>query len=245
MANVVPITKPKKDIDKGISYRPISLLSVIAKALDIEITQPQFKTGVPQGGVLSPTLLNIYTADIPPPRAPVQVMAYAYDIPITYTHISTSAANKYMQSYLHKVFAWTKQNNLTLNPDKTTCTLFTTDPAEYKSTLDLKINNTAIPMATHPNVLGLTLDPKLTYSTHIHNISLQAHTPLEMIKPLTGWGKQKETLMATYKAVMRPTLKYVSFIWSNLASSTSINKQQPMQNAALITATGCTQDTNI
>ena len=30
---------------------------------------------------------------------------------------------------------------VTLNPDKTTCTLFTPDPAEYKSNLDLKINN--------------------------------------------------------------------------------------------------------
>ena len=93
--------------------------------------------------------------------------------------------------------------------NKTTCTLFTPDPAEYTSNLDLTINNKALPMATHPKVLGLTLDPKLTYSTHIH-ISVQAHKPLQIIKELTatGWDKQKETLMATYKAVMRPGLEY-------------------------------------
>ena len=51
--------------------------------------------------------------------------------------------------------------------------------------------------------------------------------------------------MATYKAVMRPALEYASSIWSPLASSTSINKLQVMQNAALRTATGCTRDTHI
>ena len=48
--------------------------------------------------------------------------------------------------------------------------------------------------------------------------------------------------MATYKAVMRPALEYASSIWSPVASSTSINK---VQNAALRTATRCTQDINI
>ena len=173
--------------------------------------------------------------------------AYADYITIISTHTSTSATKKYIQPYIQNVFAWTKQNNLTLNPDKTTCTLFTPDPAEYKSNLDLKINNTTLRMATHPKVLGLTLNPKLTYSTHIHNISVQAHNPLQMIKALTatGWGKQKETLMATYELFVRPAMEYASSIWSPLASSTSINKLQVLQNAALRTATGCTQDTNI
>ena len=38
--------------------------------------------------------------------------------------------------------------------------------------------------------MGNTLDPKLTYNTHTNNISVQAHTPLQMIKA-TGCGKQK------------------------------------------------------
>ena len=48
-----------------------------------------------------------------------------------------------------------------------------------------------------------------------------------MIKTFTAtvWGKQ-ETLMASYKAVMRPALEYDSSIWLPLASSTSIKKRR-------------------
>ena len=345
LANIIPIPKPNKDTNMGTSYRPISLLSVVAKTLEkcllpyitANITQTptqhgykaqhstvtvlhkldnivakgfnqmaprartitvaldmskafdtvnthtligkllqtstpgtilkfvanyikgrkpytsfrnhksiqrQVKTGIPQGGVLSPTLFNIHTADIPTPTAPVQVMLYADDITITSTHTSMSAARKYIQPYLHKVYDWTQHNNLIINP--LSCTLFTPDPAEYNSNLGLNINNKALPMALHPKVLSLTLDPKLTYNAHIQNIATHAQKPLQVIKALTAtWGKQKETLGATYKAVMRPTLEYASSIWSPMASPTSINKLQVMQNAALRACTGCTHDTNI
>ena len=85
-------------------------------------------------------------------------------------------------------------------------------------------------MAARPKVVDLTLYQKLTYSTHIHNISVQAHKFLQMIKALTvtGWGKQNEIFMASYKAVTRPALEYSSSIWSPLASSTSINNMQVM-----------------
>ena len=75
-------------------------------------SQCQLKTGVPQCSVLSPTLYNIYTADIPPPRAPVQVMVYADDITITSTHTSTSAAKKYIHdTYIKKILDKTKQSH--------------------------------------------------------------------------------------------------------------------------------------
>ena len=110
--------------------------------------QRQVKTGVPQGGVLSPTIFNIHTADIPTPTAPVQVMLYADDITITSTHTSMSAARKYIQLYLDKVYDWshwTQHNNLIINPDKTTCTLFTPDSAEYNNNLGLNITTKHYP----------------------------------------------------------------------------------------------------
>ena len=71
-----------------------------------------------------------------------------------------NAARKYIQPYLHKVYDWTQHNNLIINPDKTTCTLFTPDPAEYNNNLGLNINNKALPMALHPKVLGSNFRPK-------------------------------------------------------------------------------------
>ena len=57
-----------------------------------------------------------------------------------------------------------------------------------------------------------------------------AHKPLQIIKALTatGCGKQKETLMVTYKAVIIPALEKASSLWSPLASFTSINKLEVM-----------------
>ena len=97
-------------------------------------------------------------------------------------------------------------------------------------------------MATHQKAMGHTFDPKLTYRTHIHNISVHAQKLLQIIQALTatGWGNRRRHSWLT-KAVMRPVLEYASSISSPLASSTSINKLQVMQNPSLRTATGCTQ----
>ena len=63
--------------------------------------QRQFITGVSQCGVLSPTLFKIYTSDLPPPSAPVQVMAYADDIPITSTHTHMHECSQEIYTTIH------------------------------------------------------------------------------------------------------------------------------------------------
>jgi hypothetical protein len=160
------------------------------------------------------------------------------------SHTDYKVAKQKIQPYLHN---WTKLNNLKLNAGKTTSTLFTPDPAEYSKTLTLKIDNTILPTVKNPKILGLTLDPKLTYNKHVQNITTKAKNTLNILKALTStkWGKQKETLTNTYKMVTRPVMEYASTVWSPVASQIHINKLQVTQNTALRIATGCTQDTNL
>ena len=95
---------------------------------------------------------------------------------------------------------------ITLNPDKATCTPFTPVQVEYNSNLDVKINNTALSMGNTKR--SWVLRP------YIQN-SHTAHKSLQIIKALTtaGCGKQKETLVVTYKAVMTPALEYAFSVW--------------------------------
>ena len=127
----------------------------------------QFKAGVPQGGVLSPTLFNIYMSDLPTPPRDIHVTTYADDITIYSSDKNYTIAQQRLQPYLEDVQTWTKANDLKLNASKTMTTLFTPDPAEYRDELSLQLDNTRLPTIRKPKILGLTFDPKLTFNEHI------------------------------------------------------------------------------
>ena len=120
----------------------------------------------------------------------------------------------------------------------------TPDPSEYNKPLNIYINN--IPTTSNPTIIGLTFDPKLKYSTHTDNTITKAKKTLNLLKLLTStrWGKSKETLITTYKTLLLLMIEYANTIWSPIISSTSFNKLQKIQNAALRTITGRTLDTN-
>ena len=97
-----------------------------------------FKTGVPQGGVISPALFNLYLSDIPTPHNPIiHLTGYADDITITATHPNYRTAERTLQPYLNTISTWAKNNNLKLNANKTQATLFSPDHAEHSKSLNL------------------------------------------------------------------------------------------------------------
>ena len=136
-------------------------------------------------------------------------------------HSKYKTAEQRLQPYLHDIFNWTKRNDLKLNPDKSTATLFTSDKHEHNETLDLSINNIIIPTVKHPKILGLTLDTSLSFGEHAKVTKGKAESTLKVLKALTstGWGKQKETLLATYKTIVLQSLNTLALsglqTWQN------------------------------
>ena len=70
-------------------------------------TQRHFKTGVPQGGILSPTLVHL------------KYITHADDITTSATHCYLQTTKIRMQTDQHSIHVWTKSNNLNFNPCKT------------------------------------------------------------------------------------------------------------------------------
>ena len=87
-----------------------------------------------------------------------------------------------LQPYLDSITHWATRINLILNTNKTQTTLFTPDPAEYSKSLNLSINNNILATNPFPIILGLTLDPKLTFSEHVKYTKTKAYKTIYINK---------------------------------------------------------------
>src|SRR3989442_14805348 len=108
-------------------------------------------------------------------------------------------------------------------------------PTKHNVTLNLTINNVIIPTVKNSKILELPLDPDFNFGDHAKITKEKADSSIKIIKPLTStsWGKQKETVLATYKTIILLVIKYARTIGSLVVSDTSLQKLQTTQNNAL------------
>ena len=206
----------------------------------------KMKQGVPQGGVLSPTLFNLYMVSIPAPPGNIQLITYADDSNVMNSGQNIDKICQELNPYLDLLDTWFSDRNLFISAEKCMATVFTTFCGDMKN-LPIYIKGNPIPTVTKPKYLGVTFDSLWTFKQHALNLKSTVQQRTNVLKCLAGtnWGMEKETLTHTYKATIQSCLNYCPSIWGSNLKDSNWTELQRAQNSALRVITGCVGKTQI
>lgn len=201
--------------------------------------------GVPQGGVLSPTLFLVFINDLVAelPHG-IKVAMYADDLVIWCTEEYATVATKQIQRAIDAVTLWADKWCVSVNVDKCSTTLFTLSPKQKAGTI--MIGEEHLRDDKQPTYLGVTFDDKLTWRHHINKATTKARRKLAILRKLSGttWGASGNILRNIYQQGIRPHLEYGSAAWCP-ASNTTLQELNKVQNQALRIMLGAMKSTPI
>jgi hypothetical protein len=209
--------------------------SFVVKVGDAISRKKTITGGVPQGGVLSPTLFNIFINDSPIQcgKNKAYTLIFADDICLGIIFKNKTAnLEKKVNEYLSELESWTNTWRLTLAPHK--CQYIVFSNGHTVDDFSLKLYGHELEHVDCPKFLGIRFDRKLTFSNQVEHIITSCNNRLNVIKTLssTFWSIDKKTLLSLYMSLVRSLIDYSSFTITNL-SKNDINVLQVMQNTAL------------
>ena len=194
--------------------------------------------GVPEGGVISPTLFIIFIDGICDqlsshiPRA-----LHADDLALWTKGEQVTTAAIRMQEAMSLMSDWVEEWLVMINRTKTEATCFSLSPKREE--FILQINRREIHQQDTPTYLAVTLDTKLTWSPPISAMHSKGLRKMALMKKLAGtkWGANMKILTQLYNATIRPHTEYASNAWSS-AARTNLDQLSKAQNAGLIIIIG-------
>ena len=203
------------------------------------------RQGVPQGGVLSPTLFLIFIGDILQ-RLPRNVRGaiYADDLALWCSEEYITTANYRLQQALQEIEAWSHTWLIKVNERKTTYTVFSLSKQQQR--VSLQLNGRGLQEEESPTYLGVTLDRRLTWKSQLQKNQTRAKIRLALMKKLSGtqWGADQKVLKKLYIGRIRPVLEY-GMAASSTAAKTNMEKLSRVQNQAMRMMTGAMRTTPI
>ena len=202
------------------------------------------KEGVPQCGVLSPTLFLFFINDIMS-DFPMNVGAmYADDLVMFCTEEHLTTARYRLQLALDKLNKWTKQWAVKLNASKTTFSVFSLSPRP--PSIQLTFDGCNLPQDESPTYLGVTYDRRLTWKQQIEKAESKAKSRLRLMRKLAGstWGTNDQTLKKVYTGYIHPVIEYGMTAWCTAAKS-HFDRLNIVQNQANRIITGGIKSTPI
>ena len=132
----------------------------------------RIEAGVPQGSCLSPLLYSLFTTDIPQSGRGGKLGIYADDTLVLSSSRSYREARQNAQIHLNKINRWTEKDKTKLNASKSVEVVFTNRPFVH---IPLLLGETEIPNDKIAKYLGLHLDSRLRWGTHIQKKSLNCN----------------------------------------------------------------------
>ena len=143
------------------------------------------KNGQPQGNVRSPTLFNIYTND-QPILDETRSFIYADDLCITAQYPTFQEVEQIIEEALGELTHYYRSDSLRANPDKKQVTAFHLRNKEAKRSPQVSWREMYLENTDTPKYLGVTLDRKLSYKTHIHTTKMKVATRNNLLKTLAN-----------------------------------------------------------
>ena len=180
--------------------------------------------GVPQGGVLSPTLFLVYINVILTTLSKrVSNTQYADDLAIWNASEHTTTATYRIQEAISGISKWTLDWGLEIHTSKTNSTLFSLSTS--KEQIKLRLKDEIVPTTDTPTFLGVKLDTRLTWKPQIEKMERSSLQKLALMKKLSGtsWGVDSSILTKVYTATVRRTMEYASTTWG---TATKTNKSR-------------------
>ena len=204
--------------------------------------------GCPQGGVLSPLLWDLVVNSllVKLNSHGIYTQGYADDIAILIRGKFTSTVFDLMQKALQVVEEWCGEENLRVNPSKTALVAFTRKRLKENMYKPPVFYNKTLELNTEVKYLGLTIDKKLTWNSHLHNNIVRGKRLFMSGRRTCGktWGLKPTHAHWLYTQIIRPTITYGAAIWwPKTNQQQALTKLNSLQRLALLCITGAMSST--
>ena len=200
--------------------------------------------GVPQGSVLGPLFFLIYIDDLTENVA-AGVKLFADDTSLFSVVENENETALKLNSDLEKLRTWAWQWKMKFNADKTEEVLFSckrNKPAHPT----LRLGSSDIIAKIEHKHLGMILDSKLDFQSHVNEAIVKARRGIGMIKYLSRYVS-REVLDMIYKLHVRPHLDYGDIIYHKFDPDMRLaftQKLERTQYLAALAVTGTWRGTN-